>query len=44
MLLVLVKMKRLLDLITQTLTIWRAAVSTILLLVDVSSSTTLLYC
>jgi hypothetical protein len=44
MLLVLVQVKSLLDLVSQALAIWGAAVSTILLLVNISSTTTLLDC
>lgn len=40
-LLVLVEMKRLLDLVTKALAIRRLAVSSVLLLVDVASTTTL---
>jgi hypothetical protein len=40
MLLVLVQVKSLLDLVSQALAIWGAAVSTILLLVNISSTTT----
>jgi hypothetical protein len=44
MLLVLVQVKSLLDLVSQALAIWGAAVSTVLFLVDISSATTLLDC
>jgi hypothetical protein len=44
MLLVLVQMKCLLDLVSQALAIWGAAVSTVLFLVDISSATTLRSC
>ena len=41
MLLILVKMKRVLDLVTKALTVRRLAVSTMLLLVDIACSTAL---
>lgn len=44
MLLVLVKVKRMLELSTETLAIGRLAMSSMLLLVDVPCTTTLFYC